>query len=130
VIRVPVDKRNDFKSKRVEFRAPDTSANPYLAFSAVVAAGIDGIKSKIEPGNPVDKNLYKMTDFERSHLGIKSLPASLEESLEALKSDSNYLKICFPHELIDTYIMLKEEEIEYIEKDKSKVRQFMFYYDI
>jgi glutamine synthetase len=130
VIRVPVDKRNDFKSKRVESRAPDTSANPYLAFSAIVAAGIDGIKSKIDPGNPIDKNLYKMTDFERSNLGIKSLPTSLEESLEALKSDSDYLKICFPNELIDTYLMLKEEEIAYIGKDRSKARQFMFYYDI
>ena len=120
MIRVPVDKRNDFKSKRVEFRAPDTSVNPYLAFSAIVAAGIDGIKSKIEPGNPIDKNLYKMTDFERSNLGIKSLPTSLEESLEALKSDSDYLKICFPNELIDTFLMLKEEEIAYIGKDRLK----------
>jgi glutamine synthetase len=59
VIRVPVDEKNNYKTKRIEFRAPDPSANPYLAFSAIVAAGLDGIKNKIEPGNPIDKNVYK-----------------------------------------------------------------------
>lgn len=110
VIRVPVDEKNNFKTKRIEFRAPDPSANPYLAFSAIVAAGLDGIKNKIEPGDPIDKNVYKMSDFERSRFGIKSLPSKLEESLEALKSDSEYLDVCFHNDLIDTYHLLKEEE--------------------
>ena len=65
VIRVPVDEKNNYKTKSIEFRAPNPSANPYLAFSAIVAAGLDGIKNKIEPGNPVDKNVYKMSDFEK-----------------------------------------------------------------
>lgn len=130
VVRVPVDEKNNYNTKRIEFRAPDPSANPYLAFSSIVAAGLDGIKNKIEPRNPIDKNVYKMSDFERSNLGIKSLPASLEESLDALKSDLDYLKICFHNDLIDTYLMLKEEEIAQIGKDRSKARQFMFYYDV
>jgi glutamine synthetase len=89
---VLVDEKNNYKTKRIEFRAPDPSANPYLGFSAIVATGLDGIENKIEPGNPIDKNVHKMSDFERSELGIKSLPAKLEESLEALKSDSKYLR--------------------------------------
>jgi glutamine synthetase len=130
VIRVPVDEKNNYKTKRIEFRAPDPSANPYLAFSAIVAAGLDGIKNKIEPGNPTDNNVYKMSDFERSNSGIKSLPAKLEESLTALKSDSDYLNVCFHNDLIETYLMLKEDEIVQIGKDNTKAKQFMFYYDV
>ena len=130
VIRVPVDEKNNYNTKRIEFRAPDPSANPYLAFSAIVAAGLDGINNKIEPGNPIDKNVYKMSDFERSTFRIKSLPSSLDESLEALKNDSRYLKVCFHNDLIDSYLMLKDEEIVQIGKDRSKTRQFKFYYDV
>jgi glutamine synthetase len=130
VIRVPVDTKNNFKSKRIEFRAPDPSANPYLAFSAIVAAGLDGIKRRTDPGSSVDENIYKMSDSKRNSLGIKSLPSSLEESLQVLGSDSNYLKTCFHSELIETYTMIKEEEIIQVGKDKSKPMQFMFYYDV
>jgi glutamine synthetase len=131
VIRVPVDERNNYKTKRIEFRAPDPSANPYLAFSAIVAAGLDGIKSKIEPGNPIDKNVYKMSDFERNTKGIKSLPSNLGESLDSLKSDSKYLDICFSNELIETHTALKQEEIAQIgEEGNMKAKQFMFYYDV
>ena len=70
IIRVPVDEKNNYNTKRIEFRAPNPSANPYLAFSAIVAAGLDGINNKIEPGNPVDKNVYKMSDF-REYLSNK-----------------------------------------------------------
>ncbi|MGE5660676.1 MAG: type I glutamate--ammonia ligase, partial [Ignavibacteriales bacterium] len=130
IIRVPVDERNNYKTKRIEFRAPDPSANPYLAFSAIVAAGLDGIKNKIEPGNPIDKNVYKMSDFERSNCGIKSLPTSLEGSLGSLKSDSKYLDVCFLNDLIDAYLMLKEEEIAQIGKVNTRAKQFMSYYDV
>jgi glutamine synthetase len=130
VVRVPVDLKNNFKSKRIEYRAPDPSANPYLAFSAIVAAGLDGIKKKIEPGSPTNENIYKMSDSKRKSLGIKSLPSSLAESLEALKGDSDYLRICFDNELIETYNALKQREITLIGNDKSKARQFMLYYDI
>jgi glutamine synthetase len=129
VIRVPVDHKNNFKSKRIEFRAPDPSANPYLAFSAIVAAGLDGIKKKIDPGNPVNENIYKMSDSKRKSLGIKSLSSSLRESIEALKSDSGYLSLCFDNELLETYNILKQQEIIQTGNNKSKAKQFMLYYD-
>ena len=129
VIRVPVNEKNNAKSKRIEFRAPDPSANSYLAFSAIVAAGLDGIKKKIDPGDPTSENIYKMSDSRRNSLGIKSLPGSLEESLEALKNDSDYLKICFNNELLDTYMAIKEEEM--IEAgERTKMSQFILYYDV
>ncbi len=130
VVRVPVNEKGNTKSKRIEFRAPDPSANPYLAFSAIVAAGMDGINKKTEPGNPVHENIYKMTDSKRKSLGIDVLPSSLEESLMALKSDSSYLDLCFQNNLIDTYVELKNDEINEVGIDKSRINQFMLYYDV
>lgn len=127
VVRVPVNDRNNAKSKRIEFRAPDPSANPYLAFSAIVAAGLDGIRKKTEPGDPVNEDIYKMSDSARTGRGIRSLPGSLQESLEALESDQDYLKPCFQGDLIETYVALKREEVAYA---GSKERQFMLYYDV
>jgi glutamine synthetase len=94
----------------------------------MVAAGLDGIKKKTEPGDPVNENIYKMPDSARRSLGIKSLPGSLEESLEALKSDSDYLKPYFHNELIETHLELKQLEIAEA-GNGSKQRQFMLYYD-
>jgi glutamine synthetase len=65
VIRVPVVERNNSRSKRIEFRAPDPSANPYLAFSAILSAGIDGIANKIEPGDPVNENIYSLSESRK-----------------------------------------------------------------
>lgn len=127
VIRVPVNEKRTAGSKRVEFRVPDPSANPYLAFSAVVAAGLNGIKKKIDPGNPVNEDIYKMSDRCRKNLGIKSLPGSLHESLEALQSDSSYLKLCFSDELLETHVALKQVEIA---EGKSIRQQFAMYYDV
>ncbi len=128
VVRVPVNDRNTEKSKRIEFRAPDPSANPYLAFSATVAAGLDGIRQKIDPGDAVNEDIYKMSDSERSSHGIKTLPRALDESIDALKNDQGYLKPYFCNELIDIYADLKRDEVSYIAG--SKQRQFMLYYDI
>jgi glutamine synthetase len=128
IARVPVNDRSKAKSKRIEFRAPDPSANPYLAFSAIVAAGFDGVRKKIESGDPVNDDIFKMPDYVRNSLGIKSLPGSLRESLEALKSDRDYLKPCFQGELLETYVALKQEEV--VDAGKSKERQFVLYYDV
>jgi glutamine synthetase len=65
----------------------------------------------MDPGDAVNENIYKMSDSRKSGLGIKSLPSSLDESLTALKSDLNYLRVCFQTELIETYIRLKEDEM-------------------
>jgi glutamine synthetase len=128
VLRVPVNERNTGKSKRIEFRAPDPSANPYLAFTAIVTAGLDGIREKMDPGDPVNEDIYKLSDSARRDLGIKTLPRTLQDSVDALKSDQSYLKPYFCNELVDTYIELKCEEIA--SATGSKERQFMLYYDI
>lgn len=130
VVRIPVNAKGNDTSKRIEFRAPDPSANSYLAFSAIVAAGLDGIKNKIDPGNPINENIYKMSDHKRKSFGINMLPSSLNEALMFLKSDSKYLNICFERQLIDVYISIKLQEIAEIGTDKSKLKQFLYYYDV
>lgn len=101
-------------------------AHLYLAFSSIVVAGLDGINRIIDPGEPVNENIYKMSNSRKSSLGIKSLPPSLEESLSALNKEINYLKMCFQIKLIELYIRLREEEIREIGRDKSKTRQFTY----
>ena len=130
VVRIPINAKGNDSSKRIEFRAPDPSANSYLAFSAIVAAGLDGIKNKKDPGNPINENIYKMSDHKRKSFGINMLPSSLNEALMSLKSDSKYLNICFEKPLIDVYISLKLQEIAEIGTDKSKLKQFLYYYDV
>lgn len=128
VLRVPVNERNNQNSKRIEFRAPDPSANPYLAFPATIAAGIDGIKQKIDPGDPVNENIYKMAEPSRKAFGITTLPRTLQDSIDALKNDSAYLKPFFQSDLLESYIELKREEIAFA--TGSKERQFILYFDI
>ena len=95
----------------------------------VKAENTDGIKKKTDPGDPVNENIYKMSESARHDLGIKFLPGSLEESLEALKIDRDYLKVCFHDELIETHLALKQQEIAQLE-DRSRFEQFMLYHDI
>ena len=135
IVRIPINDKLSRESKRIEFRAPDPSCNPYLAFSAIVAAGLDGMRKKIDPGDPVDENIYKMSDSRRNDLGIKSVPGSLEESIASLKSDQLYLtNTCFNDECLETYIDLKEDEISRVRgfegKRESKLQQFYMYYDV
>ena len=130
VVRVPINEKKSSSSKRIEYRAPDPSANPYLAFSAIVAAGLDGVNKKIEPGDPVSEDIYKMSDSRRKEFGVKVLPGSLEEGLSALKTDSNFLNLCFHSDLISTYLELKNKEILEFGNDQSLANQFKFYYDV
>jgi len=107
-IRVPKTSRSDMK--RIEFRVPDPSANPYLAISAIFLAGLDGIKKKIDPGDPVSKNIYRMSEWELKELGINSLPKTLMEALEELENDNEYLKPIISGNLLEMYIEKKKEE--------------------
>ena len=109
-VRIPMYS-NSPKAKRLEFRCPDPSANPYLAFSAMLLAGLDGVQNKIEPPPPVDKNIYDLPPEEKA--GIASVPGSLAESIAALKADHEFLLAgdVFSPALIEAYIDLKEEEI-------------------
>ncbi|GAB3540002.1 type I glutamate--ammonia ligase [Arthrobacter tecti] len=107
-IRIPITGSNP-KAKRIEFRAPDPSSNPYLAFAAQLMAGLDGIKNRIEPADPIDKDLYELPAEEAKD--IQKAPGSLEEALLALEADNEFLQAggVFTQDLIDTWIAYKRE---------------------
>ncbi len=107
-IRIPITGSNP-KAKRLEFRAPDPSSNPYLAFAAQLMAGLDGIKNRIEPPAPIDKDLYELPPEEAKD--IPKAPESLEEALIALENDNDFLQAggVFTQDLIDTWIDYKRE---------------------
>jgi glutamine synthetase len=130
IIRVPTVERNSAKSKRIEFRAPDPSANPYLALSAIVAAGIDRIPKKIDPGEPINEDIYSLSESRRKALGIRGLPSTLDQALYGLNSDSAYLlQFSFTKELLQSYLELKEQEIKE-GKRKGRSWQIRQYYDV
>jgi len=118
------------KAKRLEFRPPDPSCNPYLAFSAMMMAGLDGIENKINPGNPLDKDIYDLEPEELKQ--VPSLPGSLDESLRALEDDHKFLLKgdVFTEEFIDLWIEFKRKN----EIDPVRMRphpyEFQLYYDI
>jgi len=107
-IRIPITGTNP-KAKRIEFRAPDATGNPYLSFAAQMMAGLDGIINKIEPHEPVDKDLYELPAEEAKN--IPQVPGSLEEALVALENDHEFLLQggVFTKDLIDTWIDYKRE---------------------
>ena len=107
-IRIPMTGTNP-KAKRIEFRAPDASGNPYLAFAAMLMAGLDGIKNRIAPHAPVDKDLYELPAEEAKN--IPQVPGSLDEVLRALEADHDYLLAgdVFTKDLIETWIDYKRE---------------------
>lgn len=108
-IRIPMFSNNP-KAKRIEFRPPDPACNPYLAFSAMLLAGIDGIENKIDPGEPLDKDIYELSAEELRD--VASLPGSLEESFMALEADHEFLLKgdVFTKSLIDRYVGYKREK--------------------
>ena len=128
-IRIPITGANP-KAKRIEFRVPDPSSNPYLAFSAMLMAGLDGIRNKIEPDQPVDKDLYELPPDE--HAEIAQVPSSLPEVLKSLEEDSAYLLEggVFTEDLIETWIEYKRtHEIDPI-RLRPHPHEFELYYDI
>jgi glutamine synthetase len=118
------------KAKRLEFRPPDPSCNPYLAFSAMMMAGLDGIESKVDPGQPLDKDIYDLEPEELKK--VPSLPGSLDESLQALEDDHKFLLKgdVFTEEMIELWIEYKRKN----EIDPVRMRphpyEFQLYYDI
>ena len=117
------------KGKRVEVRFPDPGANPYLAFSAMLMAGLDGIENKIHPGDPMDKNLYDLPPEELSE--VPTVCGSLREALEALDADRDFLKKgdVFSDDLIDGYLELKWDEVFAFEHTPHPV-EFTMYYSV
>ena len=96
-------------SKRIEFRSVDPSCNPYLAFSCILMAGLDGIKKKIDPGDPVDEDVYELTPERRRTLGIQELPTTLKDALECMKSDEVIQKTLGDH-IFDMFIEYKTND--------------------
>jgi glutamine synthetase len=127
--RIPLYSKSP-KAKRVEFRCPDPSANPYLAFAAMLMAGLDGVQNRIEPPNPVDKDLYDLPPEELAL--VPQVPASLEEALQALEADNAFLRAggVFTDDLIETWLSYKRLN----EVDEVRLRphpwEFYLYYDI
>ncbi|MEU4396160.1 type I glutamate--ammonia ligase [Kribbella sp. NPDC023855] len=128
-IRIPITGSNP-KAKRIEFRCPDPSANPYLAFSAQLLAGIDGIRNKIEPADPIDKDLYELPPEE--HASVNQVPTSLPAVINSLESDHEFLLEgdVFTSDLIETWIDFKREnEIAPIQL-RPHPHEFELYYDV
>ena len=109
-IRVPMYYRNQEKSKRIEYRVPDPTANIYLLEAALLLAGLDGIKNKIDPGDPVEENVYKLSSEKKREYNIGSLPVSLKGALDSLKSDQKFLEEVFTKDFLDKYCELKYKE--------------------
>ncbi|NWF83494.1 MAG: type I glutamate--ammonia ligase [Bryobacteraceae bacterium] len=128
-VRIPMYSASP-KSKRIEFRPPDPSSNPYLCFSAMLMAGLDGVLNRIDPGEPLDKDIYDLSPEEAK--GIPSMPASLEEALTCLEEDHAFLLKgdVFTDELLETFISYKRKS----EADAVRLRphpyEFALYYDI
>ncbi len=128
-IRIPMYSSSP-KAKRIEFRTPDPSCNGYLAFSAICMAAIDGIQNKMDPGDPLDKNIYDLPPEELAN--VPSAPGSLEEALAALKADHEFLLKgdVFTKDVIDMWIEYKTDaEINPV-KLRPHPHEFSLYYDI
>jgi glutamine synthetase len=127
-VRIPMYSNNP-RAKRIEFRSPDPTANPYLAFSAMLMAGIDGIKNRIEPPEPLDKDIYELEGEEKER--IAKVPGSLDAALDALRGDQAFLLEggVFTSDLIETYVDYKQEN----EVDQVALRphpwEFYLYHD-
>jgi len=109
LIRVPEYFRGKEKKVRIEFRCPDPLCNPYLAYAVILEAGLDGIKKKIDPGDPINTNVYHLSESERRKLGIKVLPTSLKEALEEWKSDEICVR-ALGKETAEKYLEIKMQE--------------------
>ena len=128
-VRIPVTGTSP-KAKRLEFRCPDASSNPYLAFAAMLMAGLDGIKNKIDPGEPLDRDIYDLSPEELAN--IPSTPGSLLEALEALRKDHEFLLAggVFTEDLIETWIEYKiDNEINPM-RLRPHPYEFSLYFDV
>jgi len=129
-IRIPVAGGVGAKARRVEVRFPDSSCNPYLAFTALMMAGLDGIENRIDPGDPLDKDIYALSPEELKE--VPCVPTSLDEALTALEEDHQFLLAgdVFSRDVIETWIRYKRErEVDEI-RSRPVPHEFYLYYDI
>ena len=127
-VRIPLYSKSP-KSKRIEFRTPDVTGNIYLSLAAQLMAGLDGIKNKIDPGDPFDKDLYELEPEEKE--GIPTVPGSLEEVLDNLEADNDFLKAggVFTDDLLEMYIGLKRDDVDQI-RLRPHPFEFNLYFDV
>ena len=128
-VRIPVYSKSP-KSKRIEFRCPDPACNPYLCFAAQLMAGLDGIKNKIDPGHPIDKDLYELEPEEAAK--VKSTPGSLGEVLDALEKDHHWLLAgdVFTPDVIETWLTYKRERELAPVNLRPVPYEFFLYFDL
>jgi glutamine synthetase len=128
-VRIPMYSASP-KAKRVEFRPPDPSANPYLCFAAQLMAGLDGVVNKIEPGEPLDKDIYDLSPEELKN--VPSMPGSLDEALEALSNDHAFLLKgdVFTEEMLENFINYKRKAEAEAVRLRPHPYEFALYYDI
>jgi glutamine synthetase len=128
-IRIPMYSPSP-KAKRIEFRSPDPSANGYLAFSAMLMAGLDGIENKIAPGQPLDKDIYGMSPEELKD--IPKMPGSLDQALEALRADHKFLMKgdVFTEDVIETWIQYKYDKEVNPVRMRPTPMEFALYFDL
>ncbi|MCH7700005.1 MAG: type I glutamate--ammonia ligase [Chloroflexi bacterium] len=127
-VRIPMYTDNP-NSKRLEFRPPDSTCNPYLAFSAMLMAGLDGIQNKIDPGEPLDQNTYELSAEEEAQL--RTVPGSLEEALDDLEEDHDFLLKgdVFTQDVLDVWIEFKRQQIGEL-RLRPHPYEFHLYFDI
>ncbi len=125
-IRIPIAVNSE-KARRIEFRTPDASSCAYLAFSAMLLAGLDGVQKKIDPGPPADSDLYELTDEQKANL--KMVPTSLEKVLDSLESDHAFLEKGFSKDMVEAYIEYKRDESTEITNMRPHPYEFVLYYD-
>lgn len=109
-IRIPCYTRAHAATKRIEYRTPDSAANIYLTEAALAMAGLDGVRRQLDPGAPVDEDIFKLSPRRRKELGIRELPGSLREALDCLESDSTFLRPVMADSLLSAYAELKRDE--------------------
>ena len=126
-VRVPYIQGGNPKAYRVEVRFPDSAGNPYLTFASMLMAGLDGIQNKIHPGDPLDKDMYDLSAEELE--GVPTVSPSLETSLAALDADRDFLNAggVFSNSLIDGYLALKQEEVDYLNATTHPAEFEMYY---
>jgi glutamine synthetase len=127
-IRIPTFSESP-KAKRIEYRPPDPACNPYLAFAALLLAGLDGVLNKVEPGEPLDKNIYELPPEELKK--VPSVPGSLGEALDCLKKDHEFLLKgdVFTMDFLDTWIAAKRKEHDAL-RLRPHPSEFFLYYDV
>jgi glutamine synthetase len=118
------------KARRLEVRFPDPSCNPYLAFTAMMMAGLDGVQKKLDPGDPLDKDIYSLSPEELKD--VPRMPASLDQSLDALERDHEYLLKgdVFTRDLIEMWLDYKREQEVQAMRLRPTPYEFFLYYDI